>query len=290
MSTYNGERYLPVQLDSILSQQGVDLDLFVRDDGSSDGTVPLLEEYERRGELVLFRGENLGYARSFLKLVTLVPPEYDYIAFSDQDDRWHPDKLERALSSLRDKNPDIPQLYCCDYYYCSADLDIEKPHLHDNASVKFNYVLFGCTVTGNTVVINRTLADRVIDAGCDRIYAHDWWVTLIAAAIGELTYDDFIGLDYRRLTSSTSLSGQSGLLLVFNRIRTFLVNNEIAGIVPQLARLSELFGAEMPIEKRKLLDRVVYGGRMKKLFTPVRLRRKLFDEIGLRVMFLIGKL
>ena len=101
MSTYNGEKHLREQIDSILAQDRQPVSLLVRDDGSTDGTVQILEEYEKQGALELIRGENLGVVGSFISLIARVADSADYIALSDQDDVWHADKLSRA----RDARP-----------------------------------------------------------------------------------------------------------------------------------------------------------------------------------------
>jgi glycosyltransferase involved in cell wall biosynthesis len=290
MSTYNGERYLPVQLDSILSQQGVDLDLFVRDDGSSDGTVPLLEEYERRGELCLFRGDNVGVTRSFLDLVERVHDRYDYISFSDQDDRWHSDKLSRALSILESRDSNVPTLYCAEFIFCGPDLEPEEPYLQDMSKLSFNYFLYEGSVAGNTVVINQALANRIASAGSDGVCAHDWWMSMVALAIGELTYDDFFALDYRRTGNNVSPSGASGLDLFAKRIKMFFRTGKLSEVTAQIARLREVCGAEMSSDKLGLVNRMLDGNRFVKLCTPVRLRKKVLEEIGLRLLFLVGKL
>lgn len=88
MSTYNGEKYLKEQLDSILNQEQVDLKLLIRDDGSTDGTVNILKEYENsHTNIKWYSGLNLGCGKSFFQLV-LDAPKSDYYAFVDQDDVW----------------------------------------------------------------------------------------------------------------------------------------------------------------------------------------------------------
>ena len=100
MSTYNGARFIREQLDSILDQTGeFELDLWVRDDGSTDGTKDILNDYESRGLLRWYTGENLGPAQSFLDLVRRTLG-YDWYAFADQDDFWMPEKLSWALETL----------------------------------------------------------------------------------------------------------------------------------------------------------------------------------------------
>ncbi|MBQ4399872.1 MAG: glycosyltransferase, partial [Alphaproteobacteria bacterium] len=100
MSTYNGEKYLKTQLDSILAQQGVNVQILVRDDGSSDGTLPILQAYAAQGKLTYYTGPNLKPAKSFMDLIYNAP-QADFYAFADQDDYWLPEKLICAVNKLK---------------------------------------------------------------------------------------------------------------------------------------------------------------------------------------------
>ena len=94
MSTYNGEKYLSQQIDSILNQKEIDVHLFIRDDGSYDNTWKLLEEYKQKYEKInIISAKNVGVGNSFMNLLYSVPNIYDYYAFSDQDDIWEPNKI-----------------------------------------------------------------------------------------------------------------------------------------------------------------------------------------------------
>lgn len=89
MSTYNGENYLKEQLDSIFNQKEVEINLFIRDDGSMDNTVDIVKEYMVKypNKINLIEGNNIGFANSFYYLVK-INPKYEYYALSDQDDIW----------------------------------------------------------------------------------------------------------------------------------------------------------------------------------------------------------
>ena len=100
MSTYNGEKYLKEQIDSILAQKNVEVTIQVRDDGSTDGTIRILEEYQKCGKLNWYSSTNMGPAKSFLDLVYNAPLKYDYYAFCDQDDYWKEDKLYKAIETV----------------------------------------------------------------------------------------------------------------------------------------------------------------------------------------------
>lgn len=87
LSTYNGSKYIKEQIDSILSQEGVNIDIYIRDDESTDETVNIIYEY-KSNNIFLTEGKNIGVGNSFMELLYSVPEIYDYYAFADQDDIW----------------------------------------------------------------------------------------------------------------------------------------------------------------------------------------------------------
>ena len=102
MSTYNGEKYLKEQIESILNQENIEVDILIRDDGSTDNTLNILENYTQKYKNIrYYTGENLRSAKSFMNLLFTVK-EYDYYAFSDQDDVWKKNKLYTAVSKLKE--------------------------------------------------------------------------------------------------------------------------------------------------------------------------------------------
>src|SRR5688572_15475624 len=111
MSTYQGERYIGEQLRSILVQLPADGRLLIRDDGSVDGTVNEINLLsEPRIEII--RGENVGFARSFLLLMNAAPTDADLYMLADQDDVWLPTKIQRAAHYVAKVTPTTPTLYC----------------------------------------------------------------------------------------------------------------------------------------------------------------------------------
>ena len=112
MSTYNGNQYLKEQLDSIVNQTVLnDCTLFVRDDGSNDDTVNILDSYKKKINMIIEEGNNFGFCKSFNYLLRHAP-NADYYAFCDQDDVWLPNKLEIAIKKIR-KYTQKPEMYFC---------------------------------------------------------------------------------------------------------------------------------------------------------------------------------
>lgn len=290
MSTYNGADHLREQIESVLGQEGTRLRLYVRDDGSKDDTLAILKAYEAKGDLELIPGKNRGVVGSFLDCLAHVPEGFDYVALCDQDDVWHADKLCRALEVLAKKDNSIPQVYASEYVFCDAQMNPQgRSHLNQNG-VDYAKMLYENMTSGNTMVINRVLADAIVKAGREGVYCHDWWISLVGSALGELTYDDYPCLEYRRTGSNASPTGSGGLKLLRYRIRTFFAGEGLEKITEQLRKLDACFGDGLSPRKRELLHRFLDGGRFAKAFAPVRLRQKLPEEIALRLLFLAGKL
>lgn len=290
MSTYNGREFVSDQIESVLAQDVSSLALYVRDDGSTDGTLQILEGYERRGQLTLLRGKNVGVVASFIEAISLVPPEVPYIALCDQDDVWHPDKLSRALEALSSHDGDRPLYYCAEYTFCDAEMHPQSRSQLARGEIRFARMLYENATSGNTCVINRALAERAVRAGAQGVYCHDWWLALVASALGEVVHDDFSCLEYRRTGSNASPTGSGGMAILRYRIRTFFDKGELRNVTEQLVRLDEAFGGEMPVERRRLLRRFLEGGRLRKALAPVRLRQRPTDELALRLLFLLGLL
>ena len=100
MATYNGEKYLEEQLDSILSQSLLPSEIIVCDDQSTDGTRKILDKYQQKGLLTYFvNHKRLGFIGNFKRAVSLTSPDH-YIALSDQDDIWLPGKIQAAAELL----------------------------------------------------------------------------------------------------------------------------------------------------------------------------------------------
>ena len=106
LSTYNGEKFLEEQLRSLQGQIGVDVTVLVRDDGSTDNTHAILDEWSKNGFLSWYTGPNLGPAKSFLDLLCNAP-DADYYAFCDQDDVWHKDKVKTFLCEINATKKDL---------------------------------------------------------------------------------------------------------------------------------------------------------------------------------------
>lgn len=199
MSAYNGERYIKEQIDSLIQQKGVELQILVRDDGSKDGTLSILEEYERRYEFFSFyQGENLGPAKSFLDMVDHCDGA-DYYAFCDQDDIWDEDKLIAAVQMLEGLDENTPNLYFCNQRITDADGKFLRLAHDSNPMQKTKYsCLVENVANGCTMVFNESTAKLLRGRMPQELTMHDGWVYMICSLMGQVCYDPVPHMSYRQ--------------------------------------------------------------------------------------------
>ena len=182
LSTYNGEKYIKEQIQSILQQRDVDIFLLIRDDGSTDKTVDIIQDIAKsHTNINYYQGENIGPARSFLDLINK-SGDFDYYAFADQDDVWQPEKLISAINKLHGKEIQ-PSLYLSALNIVDENLNTIKTQ-----PVTGNFCFEGEMIknfaTGCTQVFNKNLCDKIKSYTPDYIIMHDSWITRVCYAIG----------------------------------------------------------------------------------------------------------
>ena len=202
LSTYNGEEFLEKQLDSIFRQTDVDVHLFIRDDGSTDGTIGLLEAYNN--PLNLTKGSNAGVGLSFMNLVYSAGEIYDYYAFCDQDDIWLENKLSAAIGRMKERENGLPVLYCSNQKLIDAEGKETGIRFSEHVDNSYLQILNLNKATGCTFVWNKELQRLLIeekrrpseDLLKKRI--HDVWVSMVASVTGEIIYDENAYILYRQ--------------------------------------------------------------------------------------------
>lgn len=182
LSTYNGEKYLPELLTSLLNQRGVDLHILIRDDGSKDNTIAYLKTVaDRRVEFYI--GENKRAVGSFLELIQKAPLSYDYYAFCDQDDVWLEDKVSTAVGRLNKVESNRPSLYYTGQIITDRNLKVLYKHnLDTQRSIKANCIFN--QMAGCTAVFNDALLQELKKYTPQNIYGHDVWCYRVCAALG----------------------------------------------------------------------------------------------------------
>ncbi len=214
MSTYNGEKYLSEQIESILSQDlrdDCELTLFIRDDGSIDQTRDIIERYVTHHENVICipfsNPVHRGIKESFLLLLKTAVEKgdgFDYYAFSDQDDVWMKDKLAAAVGRLESSGNQKGALYYSNRYVVD-----EKLHVEERESIRyygdFIEVLWGTKAAGNTMLFNHDLATYALLHFSRAADNHDEWVYRLAKCIGsDIFFDEKAHIYYRQHTENAA--------------------------------------------------------------------------------------
>jgi len=207
MSTYNGEKYIQEQIESIFSQKEVNVDLFIRDDGSTDTTIKIIEDYINKGKrIVLIKGDNIGCEQSYWELLIKVSLDYQFYFFADQDDVWFDDKIIESIKKIIRYN--VPALYSCNQIVTDKNLSEKEMIISFNQYEKLlkkmenNYLLnrHGCTLGWNNDL--QKILGRM-KHGDNYVPIHDKWVTLIARCCGTVIVD-FKPFQYYRVHNSNT--------------------------------------------------------------------------------------
>lgn len=233
LSTYNGEKYLKEQLDSIFLQRYKDFEIIARDDGSSDETINILKSYNIK---ILDTDKNLGAKLSFSALLdyAVINTDADYFMFCDQDDIWKSDKIEKTINTMKKLekvNSDLPLLVHTDLEVVDEKLNLLaksfwKYEKRNPSLNSINRLIMQSTVTGCTMMINRKLAEMSLPISENSIM-HDWWISMVASSFGKIAYLEESTISYRQHSSNDTGSKKFGLTLILKMAVNFLFYDEL---------------------------------------------------------------
>lgn len=197
LSTYNGEKYIVEQLNSILNQSySGEYRILIRDDGSTDATVSLLKKYTQHTNIVWVTDDlgNVGLVKSYE--ILLKNSTADYIFFADQDDVWFNNKIEIFLKHI-DKETVTPLLLHSNCWV--TDVDLQQKHLFipSKPQLGLNYALFNYYVQGASMMISKELKDKLLPFPAT-VYVHDRYIHLMAELVGIRIYIDLPTMYYRQ--------------------------------------------------------------------------------------------
>lgn len=279
MAVYNGGAVLAEQLDSIAQQDFDNWTLLASDDGSTDDSVATLtafrEDMARKGRrVVCLTGPGEGAAPNFLSLVRAMGtylPAGSWLAFSDQDDVWMPDRLSRGRMALEALPDDRPALYCSrtlitDHALASRRISAPRPR-----PACFCNALVQNIASGNTILLNPKAAALVMAAAQEvgEIVVHDWWIyQLVTGAGGHVVHDDEPTLLYRQ-HAGNQIGANDQLFARLKRIRQLLRGDFVDWNTINLAALRASAHRLTP-ENRARLEAF---GAMRAASLPSRLRQ-----------------
>ena len=185
LATYNGEKFLREQLDSIVNQEYKTWELLVHDDGSFDNTISILNEYQnnypRKVKLLIDQKIFSSACKNFFHLIEHRSREANLYCFCDQDDIWHESKLKFIIEMYNTKEDKEPVLIHSDLSLIDARGNLlEKSHNklinYQKNFITKNTVLYSNPIPGCAMSINSALADKI--SYCKYMVMHDWWILL----------------------------------------------------------------------------------------------------------------
>jgi len=260
LATYNGEKYLKEQIESILNQTYKNIHLIISDDNSKDGTPEILKQYEKDERItVYFQEQNLGYVRNFEFLLKQV--QSDYYMLSDQDDIWLPEKIEKSMETLKRENAD----------FVFGDLEVVDENLNTiyesfgdfmllNRKIKkcintyeVNY-LYNC-VTGCTVLSKKQFLKYILPIPNNSKYLiHDYWMALMVALNGKLVYMPEKYIKYRQhgnnQVGTDKISHKFGKL---DQVRELFINVKL-GVFGTYVENNDRFPKEIQARNKESLE------------------------------------
>jgi glycosyltransferase involved in cell wall biosynthesis len=256
MATYNGEKYIREQIDSILNQTVQDFELVVCDDCSSDGTWSILEDYSNHDNRIkVFRNEgNLGFKKNFEKVISLTCG--DYVALCDQDDIWTDDYLEVLLNEMKDgilvvcgrplfvdeHNKELPPQY--DY------LKMDRAPISNDDTAR--HVFLGrSSYQGASMLIRKSFFDIALPIPDGTLF-HDSWFAALACVMDGFVYVNKYIMRYRRLKLSVTYNDM--YVSAFRRfVRHTLHNNILPDRIIMIREIRERI-PNMNSSQRKMLQ------------------------------------
>jgi glycosyltransferase involved in cell wall biosynthesis len=224
LSSYNGEQYIEEQIKSIMNQVDCGVTLVIRDDGSKDRTVDVVKRLQENysDHIILYRGENLGYRRSFMELL-LLAPDAEFYGFADQDDYWLEEKCKVGIESIITSfGKDSISLYASAVSICDENLeiigknDINSPNCIESLFVRHR--IGGCTMIFTRRLKN--IAKALYQAGIENRYIdHDFMLASVAYSYGNVIRDNESHILHRRSEKSVTSGGRG----VINRLKMELL-------------------------------------------------------------------
>jgi len=197
MCTYNGERFIKEQLDSILNQSYKNLEIIITDDKSTDKTIDIIKKYQLADDRIkLYQNEkNLGFVKNFEKAISLCSG--NYIALSDQDDIWKNNKIEVFLEKIKNNLLIYSDAELIDEFSNKSNKQLIRPHIN-LVSGKCNkaFLFYNCA-SGNTMMFKKELVKYILPIPKEFSF-HDIWIAFIASTLGTITYTEESMTYYRR--------------------------------------------------------------------------------------------
>ncbi|MDE3143227.1 MAG: glycosyltransferase family 2 protein [Bacteroidota bacterium] len=264
MATCNGEKFISRQIDSILTQTVQPAEIIVCDDASTDHTLSILKQYEVKGLIKLYSNEKrLGVINNFKKAVSLTSAD-NYIALSDQDDIWFPEKLEQTQQQLIKIDTGT---HPCIVYSDMMMIDENEKHINfsflnelglDKYQHSLITLLYANFVAGCTVLMNIKMRELFATIPNSKSFNHDTWIALIAFSMGKAKKLSNPYMLYRKHTHNVSFANhrkKNRLLKVVDHLKSaFVQNGFLDDQIVLVKEFYKYFKEDLPEDNRKIIQ------------------------------------
>lgn len=294
LASFNGAKYISDQLDSLLAQTCTSWKLFIRDDGSADDTVSIINKYAAKDIRINFVQDdykNLGSCQNFAKLLSITRGKFPYFMFCDQDDFWLPFKIEDTLFQMKlleeQQETEIPLLVYTNFQYADNNLTIIESRKNYQSTkisrLSFANLLAQNPAYGCTMMLNGKLAELASAIPLEA-ENHDYWAALTASALGKIFYLKKKTIYYRQHDNNISTNyDSSSAVKRFKRIVLQRKNFEDVRkkIAMAIAFKASYFNLLKDADKKILNDYISFGTvRKLSMFRNIKngVRRQTFTQ------------
>lgn len=291
LATYNGEPYLYQQLESLFNQSCQDFKVLIRDDGSTDQTLAVIESFSKKypGRISLVEGtDRLGPKGSFSALMKL--SQAPYVMFCDQDDIWKKEKIALSLKQMKQleeiSQGDTPLLVHTDLIVINEkgapvhSSFWKYANLSAETFTTVNRLLTQNVVTGCTVMMNRKLCGMAYPIP-ECAFMHDWWVALVASLFGKIAIVPQSTLFYRQHNKNAVGAKKFGSLThILERLEN--INHDDDVKLDQAKYLLEHYGCHLDEANKQILEDYTQLKKLSWIDSRFVILRQKFFKCGFR--------
>jgi glycosyltransferase involved in cell wall biosynthesis len=285
LATYNGESYLRDQLESLINQENVQINIIVGDDGSTDKTLDILKQYFDSGKISEIHHFNrVGINSNFLSLLTFCS-NYDFVAFSDQDDIWESTKLYQLSKLLESEKPELA--FCQRSFFGSTKKKFSTEFLN-KSKVGFHNALVENVAPGNTVMLNRKAVEVIVASNASTASFFDSYIYLLISGLGEVKYLPIPLVKYRIHKNNAVGIRKFGFTIYLEAIRRSILNAQL---------LKSEYSKSLDEDKSRLLEEFLGGFQEKYIvksiysFLTINTKRQsILDDLVWRVFAILVRL
>ena len=294
MSTYNGEKYIKRQIESIEKQKTDCLiDILIRDDGSTDSTVNIVKTLMKKyNNIKLVAGHNVGFNKSFFELFRMADG-YDYYAISDQDDIWINTKIQKSIRTIEKEGEKAPILFGA----CSYIVNDKKEKIgltsQANKELTLKNTIIQNIVPGHSQVFNNKMLDFLKTKNdISQIYVYDYWITNLAMLFGKVYFSNDPLVEYRIHDSNSVGYGKNKMEWAKERLRR-IKNGDGKKMTNQIKYFYAKFEKCIDIDSKKEIEKFInsrdnFLRRLKFVFSTRLYRQKRMETVLFKLTYLFG--